>query len=79
MKPVVTTLGLLCMPSNQNLLEAIKPCVKRLSVCEPTIILPLLFSLEPLIAADDQPGNRLQQNKTSCLPPNSKSPNGKIF
>lgn len=66
MKPVMTALGSSCMPSNQNLLEAIKPCVKRLSVCEPAIILPLLFSLEPLIAADDQPGNRLQQTNTSC-------------
>lgn len=60
MKPLTTMLGTLCTPSNQNLSEAIKPCVKRLSVCEPAIILPLLFSLEPLTAADDQTAN--------CLP-----------
>lgn len=60
MKPLMTALGTSCTPSNQNLLEAIKPRVKRLSVCEPAIILTLLFSLGPLIASDDQPANRLQ-------------------
>lgn len=56
------------MPSNQSLLESHKtPALKRLSVCEPAIIPPPLFSLEPLIAADDQPGNRLQQSKRFLL------------
>lgn len=72
MKPVMTTLGSSCMPSNQNLFTAIKPCVKRLSVCEPAIILPLLFGLQPLIATHDQPGNRLQRTALPANLPTAK-------
>lgn len=47
-------------PSNQQLFEAIKPSVKRLSLCELAIMLSVLFRLGVLIVTDDhQPANRL--------------------